>query len=243
MNLVIDIGNTATKIAIFDKETLLEVKTEQGKSLSALTYFKVKYEITRGIVSSVSTHTPEIEKILSEQPFPIIALSHTTPVPIINKYRTPHTLGMDRLAAVVGATSIHPNTPLLVIDSGTAITFDYVDEFGQYWGGNISPGIETRLKALHTFCSKLPAVSSEGDTPEYGYSTETAIRSGVIRGIRFEIEGYIAEMKRKKPALLTFLTGGGTFSFDANAKNSIFADVFLVLKGLNSILNYNDVTT
>ena len=177
---------------------------------------------------------------LEQLSFPVIRLTHETPVPIKNLYKTPETLGADRLAAVIGANAIRPNRDLLIIDAGTCITFDFIDKHGQYHGGNISPGMEMRLKALHAFTAKLPEVTADGETPTYGDSTETAIRAGVYHGIAFEIEGYIRQLQKNYPQLLVFLTGGDRFSFDTNLKSSIFADSFLVLKGLNRILAYND---
>jgi type III pantothenate kinase len=171
----------------------------------------------------------------------MMEFTYQTPIPIRNLYRTPQTLGVDRLAAVIAAYTTKPHHPALVIDAGTCITYDFIDEHGQYQGGNISPGMEMRLKALHEFTSKLPKIEVSGETPDYGYSTETAIRSGVIRGIEHEISGYIQHLKKNYPSLLVFLTGGNEFSFDTNLKSGIFADGFLVLKGLNRILDYNDV--
>ena len=129
---------------------------------------------------------------------------------------------------------------LLVIDAGTALTYEFIDADGCYWGGNISPGIYTRFKALNACCDKLPLIERNGDTPDFGYNTETAIRAGVIKGMEFEITGYIQLMQKKYPDLFVFLTGGDKFSFDTNLKSIIFADRFLVLKGLNRILSYND---
>ena len=147
---------------------------------------------------------------------------------------------MDRLAAVIGAHEIKPNKALLVIDAGTCITYDFIDEFGQYKGGNISPGMRMRFKALNVFTDKLPEITPKGEMPMYGQTTETAIRSGVIRGIEFEMNGYIRQLQKNYPELLVFLTGGDDFSFDTNLKSIIFADGLLVLKGLNRILEYND---
>ena len=147
---------------------------------------------------------------------------------------------MDRLAAVVGANYLSPGRNLLVVDAGTALTYEFIDAEGNYWGGNISPGIYTRFKTLNACCDKLPLIERKGETPEFGFDTETAIRAGVIRGIEFEIIGYITLLQKKYPDLLVFLTGGDKFSFDTNLKSIIFADRFLVLKGLNRILSYND---
>ena len=240
MNLLIDIGNTVAKLAIFSQGILVDIVRCSNQTLEELPALCKKYPIRRGILSSVVALSDTVAKELEELDFPVIRLTHETPVPITNLYKTPETLGPDRLAAVIGANAIRPNRDLLIIDAGTCITFDFIDKHGQYHGGNISPGMEMRLKALHTFTNKLPEVKPEGNIPAYGESTETAIRAGVYHGIEFEIEGYIRQLQRNYPQLLVFLTGGDNFSFDTNLKSSIFADSFLVLKGLNRILEYND---
>ena len=240
MNLIVDIGNTSAKLAVFENGELKESVRCSNQTLDALPALCQKYTIRKGIVSSVVSLTDEIRQVLDGQSFPIMVFNHQTPIPIRNLYKTPETLGMDRLAAVIGAYAMQPSHPILVIDAGTCITFDFIDELGNYHGGNISPGMDMRFKALHQFTSKLPEVNSEGDAPFYGQSTETAIRSGVIRGIEFEISGYIERLKKNYSSLLVFLTGGNEFSFETNLKSGIFADGLLVLKGLNRILEYND---
>lgn len=240
MNLIIDIGNSLAKLAVFDRGEVVEVIRGSRYSLDSLPMLCSKYHITRGIISSVITLSNTIRRQLGELDFPVIELDWQTPIPIKNLYDTPQTLGADRIAGVVAAHAIKPNHPLLVIDAGTCITFDFVDEYGQYHGGNISPGMRMRFKALSTFTDKLPKVTPKGDNPTYGKTTETAIRAGVIHGIEHEISGYIRQLKKKYPNLLVFLTGGDDFSFDTNLKSVIFADGFLVLKGLNRILEYND---
>lgn len=241
MNLIIDIGNTASKIAVFGQGEIKETIRCSNQSLEGLATLCHQYPIRKGILSSVITVNEDIRRELDQLPFPVMEFTYQTPVPIRNLYETPQTLGVDRLAAVIAAYTEKPHCPSLVIDAGTCITYDFIDEHGQYQGGNISPGMEMRFKALHAFTDKLPHVSASGETPDYGKSTETAIRSGVIRGIEHEIKGYIQQLKKNYPSLLVFLTGGNEFSFDTNLKSGIFADGFLVLKGLNRILEYNDV--
>ena len=240
MNLVIDIGNSVAKLAVFDSNEMVEIRHCSNQTLDQLQDLCNRYAIKKGILSSVITLNEECRKKLDELDIPIIELNYRTPVPIKNLYQTPQTLGMDRLAAVVGANALQPGRPLLVIDAGTCITYDFIDEEGQYQGGNISPGKRMRFKALNTFTDKLPEISPEGETPAYGQTTATAIRSGVIHGIEFEIKGYISHLMKNYPELLVFLTGGDEFSFETNLKNTIFADGLLVLKGLNRILTYND---
>lgn len=239
MNLIIDIGNTVAKLAVFDGDELIEVLRGSNHSLDCMRILCNKYKIDRCIIASVITLSNTIKRQLAAVTFPVLELNYKTPAPVTNNYKTPETLGMDRLAAVVGANYIKPQRNLLVIDAGTALTFEFIDEKAQYWGGNISPGIYTRFKALSACCDKLPLIEKNGETPEFGFNTETAIRTGVIKGIEFEIAGYISQMQKKYPDLLVFLTGGDKFSFDTNLKSIIFADRFLVLKGLNRILNYN----
>ena len=217
MNLIIDIGNSVAKLAIFDKDELVEVFRGSNHSLDSLPMLCSRYPLERGIIE----------------------LSHETPIPITNLYKTPQTLGMDRLAAVVAATWLKPNNDILVIDAGTCVTYDFIDAQHQYHGGNISPGMRMRFKALNIFTDKLPKVSAKGDIPLYGQTTETAIRAGVIRGMELEMSGYISLIQKNYPGVLVFLTGGHSFYFERRLKNSIFADINLVLTGLNRILEYN----
>ena len=241
MHLVIDIGNTSAKIAVFFQGEIKDIVRCSNQSLEGLDVLCQQYPIRKGIWASVISIQEEVQRQLQQLPFPMMEFTYQTPIPIRNLYRTPQTLGVDRLAAVIAAYNLKPHHPALVIDSGTCITYDFIDEHGQYQGGNISPGMEMRFKALHEFTSKLPRIQALGETPPYGNSTETAIRSGVIRGIEHEISGYIQHLKKNYPSLLVFLTGGDDFSFDTNLKSGIFADGFLVLKGLNRILEYNDI--
>lgn len=240
MHLAIDIGNTAAKLGAFKGEELLEVAYTNNNTLAALPEMAKRYPIKSAIYSTTVDLSDEAMEKIAQLPFPCLKMTSTTPIPITCAYEQPETLGTDRIAAVVGAASIKQGVPLLVIDSGTCITFEFLDEHGCYQGGNISPGLEMRLKALNHFTSRLPLVMSTGPMPELGKDTKTAIRLGVKKGLQYEIEGYIEEFRRKYPNLLVFLTGGDDFSFDTNIKNLIFADRFLVLKGLNRILNYNN---
>ena len=240
MNLIIDIGNTSAKLAVFKDGEITEVLRCSNQSLDGLESLCSKHNIRQGIVSSVITINDEVRQSIKRLPFPVMEFTYQTPIPVKNLYQTPQTLGVDRLAAVVAAHSMKPSHPILVIDAGTCITYDFIDGQGNYHGGNISPGMEMRFNALHTFTSKLPKVNAEGEIPPYGHSTETAIRSGVIRGIEYEISGHITQLQKNYSSLLVFLTGGNEFSFETNLKSGIFADGFLVLKGLNRILEYNE---
>lgn len=240
MNLVIDIGNTTAKVAIFKDNSLIEVFRSSNQSLDCLSEIIQKFPVSQGILASVIGLTKKITEQLDALPFPVIRLNAETPLPIKNLYQTPETLGCDRLAAVIGANEIHPERDLLVIDAGTAITFDFINAKGEYLGGNISPGKSMRFKALNAFTGKLPLLSEEGERIPLGVNTETAIREGVMKGIELEIKGYIDSFRKNYSELLVFLTGGDGILFETSLKNLIFADKFLVLKGLNRILNYNN---
>ncbi len=241
MNLIIDIGNTIAKLVVFEgNEPIAEIHTS-NQTLEALPELLRQYpDVKRGIVSSVIDLSRQAREQLQALPFSPIVLNSQTPVPIKIGYRSPQTLGADRLAAAVGAMTLRPGHDLLVIDAGTCITYEFVDHTGCYHGGNISPGLEMRLAALHEHTARLPLVGPEGDTPQVGYDTETAIRAGVISGIRHEIEGYIREFQTKYPDISIFLTGGNCYHFDTPTKNCIFADKFLVPRGLNRILLHNN---
>ena len=240
LNLIIDIGNTTAKIALFEKDNMVEVFYTSNQSLDCLNKICLDKSIERGILATVINCNAVVSEQLSKLTIPLLKLDHRTALPIINLYETPETLGYDRIAAVIGAQSLFPDKNLLVVDAGTCITYEFVDAGGRYHGGNISPGLQMRFQALHQFTGRLPLIKSEGRMCLMGKNTETAIRSGVLKGLEYEILGYIKAMQEKYPDLLVFLTGGDEFSFDTNVKNIIFADRFLVLKGLNRILNYNN---
>ena len=240
LNLIIDIGNTAAKVALFDGGEMVEVLTESNQSLDCLEVLCAKYPVEQGIVATVIDLSERVLAALVALPFPLLWLDSKTPLPVTNLYETPETLGYDRMAAVVGANEQYPRRDILVIDAGTCITYEFIDSKGQYHGGNISPGMQMRFKALNQFTGRLPLIDSNGRKLPMGRDTETAIRAGVLKGMEYEISGYIESMKHKYPELLVFLTGGDDFSFDSSVKSIIFADRFLVLKGLNRILNYNN---
>ena len=240
MNLIIDIGNTAAKVALFDGGEMVEVLTESNQSLDCLEALCAKYPVEQGIVATVIDLSERVLAALVALPFPLLWLDSKTPLPVTNLYETPETLGYDRMAAVVGANEQYPRRDILVIDAGTCITYEFIDSKGQYHGGNISPGMQMRFKALNQFTGRLPLIDSNGRKLPMGRDTETAIRAGVLKGMEYEISGYIESMKHKYPELLVFLTGGDELSFDSSVKSIIFADRFLVLKGLNRILNYNN---
>ncbi len=240
LNLVIDIGNTLAKIAVFDKDKLVFNKNYDSLTVNDAHSLLKQFNIVYSIISNVRDHQPELENVLINNTN-FISLSSTTLLPFNNLYATPNTLGKDRIALVSGASKLFPQTNVLVIDVGTCITYDFIDSKNNYQGGSISPGINLRLKALNQFTGKLPLVEiSNNDNPKLtANSTIASIKSGVFYGIKTEIEGVIAKYNGLYENLQVVITGGNAEMFDLESKNRIFADKFFLLKGLNEILNYN----
>jgi type III pantothenate kinase len=239
MNLCIDQGNSSTKVGIFNHDDLIDsfyLKTFGTTIIKELLH---RFSIDACILSSVIQTDENIRSLLKEFGEKFIDFTTQTNVPVENRYLTPETLGKDRLAAVTGASFLKPGTDLLIIDLGTAITYDFITSKKVYLGGNIAPGLTIRLRSLHEFTQKLPLVEPDTESPFIGNTTKSAILSGALYGIAFEIDGYINALKIKYPLLSTFLTGGSTFYFDNKLKNAIFAERNLVLIGLNRILQYN----
>ena len=236
MNLIVDIGNNSAKYYLFNGEQIVLHSRRSNGEYEILGEWDCTYGIDRAIVSSVTGIDAGLKSAFASLGCPVVWFNSETPQPLAIDYDTPHTLGSDRLAAAVGAWCEAPKRNMLVIDCGSAITTDFVDRNGHFRGGNIAPGIKMRLRALHDYTSRLPLVEKEGEIPAVGHDTETAIRSGVIRGICHEIDGYIDEFKEKYGDVLVFLTGGDEKTLTNCIKNRIFADKYLVAKGLNRIL-------
>lgn len=239
MNLCIDQGNSSTKVGLFNDYNLVEFLSFKDFTISIIDKLMSDYVIENCIICSVASTDEAVLAHLKAKSNVFIELTQQTLIPITNNYKTPETLGKDRLAAIIGASYLKPNSDVLVIDAGTAITYDFADADLNYWGGNISPGIDLRLRALHEFTQKLPFVSAKPTDQFLGNDTESAILSGVIQGIVFEINGYMDTIKIKYPQLSIFLTGGSAFYFDTMLKNTIFVEKNLVLIGINRILQYN----
>ncbi|MBW8048863.1 MAG: type III pantothenate kinase [Cytophagales bacterium] len=240
MNLAIDIGNTTTKIALFDKNQL--VKFYDNFDLNKIVSFIIEKKVDKAIISSVKKDNEQLLKSVSKH-CEIIELDHRTPLPINNLYETPQTMGMDRLAAVVGANHLYRENNCLVIDAGTCITFDFIDKNNNYHGGSISPGIDVKFKALHNFAVQLPLLKKEiKEIKEFdlvGKNTHDAIESGVINGTIAELQGIISAYFSKFDDLKVILCGGDARFFEKRLKAPIFVVPELVLIGLNKILEYS----
>jgi type III pantothenate kinase len=246
MNLVIDIGNTLVKTAIFNGNELLSFSSFEKISVSALRdLLSANPAIKNVILSSVTHHHKGVGEMLSAGYF-YIELTDTTPVPIENLYQSKQTLGKDRLACAVGTNSLFPSQNVLAIDAGTCIKYDFVNSRNQYLGGSISPGIDMRFKALNQFTDKLPLLSYRPFDKLIGGTTEESILAGVMNGAAEEVKGIIAGYRLQYPDVKVVFTGGfmkffeRIFNIPGMENSSIFADSFLVLKGLNQILHFNE---
>ena len=239
MNLTIDLGNTHIKYALFDKDKMVDFHFLDYTIPPDIEKLITEKNIRNSIVSSVINDWPAFLKVLIDKTN-CIRLSHNTKTPVKNLYQTPETLGKDRLAAVIGAQKIFPGKNILVIDAGTCIKYDFLNSKGEYHGGAISPGIKMRFKALNHFTDKLPLLEVDHafETLTGKNSTES-ILSGVINGVLFEAEGAIALYKKQYPDLEVVVTGGDIAFFEKRLKTGIFADPYLILKGLNEILQYS----
>ncbi len=238
MNLVIDQGNTSAKVEVFEGEKVVFFRKYEHFSEREASTVLAEYDCKQAILSTVVDEDERLSLFLSGKMKKWVCLTNETPIPIKILYETPKTLGRDRIAVCVGANYLMPNANLLVIDVGTAITFDIVNSRNQYVGGNISLGIDMRRRALHTFTAKLPLIEVDDEAKLIGTTTETAISSGIIYGIAGEINSFIAAVAEVYPNLSVFLTGGSAKCFEKRIKSKIFAERNLVHIGLNRILNY-----
>ena len=237
--LVIDIGNSFRKLAVYEDKNLIELETSDEQPEQAIKdFYQGHRPFDAAIISSVASPAPEAVKYLESQPG-FIELTHTTPLPVTLKYQTPETLGKDRIAAAVAAFAAFPGRDILVVDTGTAITYDMINARKEYLGGGIAPGIQMRFQALHTFTGKLPLIQRKDDPALIGKSTTDSILSGVMNGVLAEVTGIIGRYRKEFPGLQVVITGGDHYYFDNKLKNNIFALPNLVLDGLNEILDYN----
>ena len=252
MNLCIDQGNSRTKVALMtDEGRVMHHFIYKSFASSDVERLFDLYDITDSIISSVVNIEAAIVNTLSRRSQHFVLFDHMTPVPIINRYDTPATLGQDRLAAAVGAKSLCPNENLLIIDAGSAITYDYVSAEGEYIGGNIAPGLKMRFTMLQRMTKKLPLVEVDENEliPLFGKNTRDAIAAGVIRGVAYEVKGYMRTLGEKTPHYKAFLTGGNAPYILRNVRTSrtekreMQYEKHLVLIGLNEILVFNKMKT
>lgn len=237
MNLAIDIGNTRVKIGVFDQDRLLQYDVVEKLTLNYLTTWLTNHSIKNIIYCTVGKVLDQTVQAFLEQH--ALFLDAQTPIPVINHYQTPATLGKDRLAAVVGAFALFPEDNCLVVDAGSCMTCEVLKKGGHYLGGNISPGIKMRLKAMHQFTAALPLIEP-GDSPSWiGNSTETALRNGAQLGAVLEVAAFVDYLEALYGDFRVIITGGDAEYFAKNLKREIFVHQNLVLEGLNQILKHN----
>ncbi|MFD0750884.1 type III pantothenate kinase [Mucilaginibacter calamicampi] len=244
-NLVIDIGNTHIKLAVFNQDEMVDMARYDDIDEATISTIVQKHSISKSIISSVKKNNEAWEAGLIAKTT-LLHFNHGIVKSINNRYKTPQTLGADRLAAVVGAHHLFRGKNNLVIDGGTCITYDFVDAGGNYFGGSISPGLNMRYNALSHYTAALPLLEANANfNGSYGDDTDTAITSGVQNGIKYELIGFIENYSSNTQDINIILTGGDNVFFDTLLKNSIFApyikkEPHLVLKGLNAAIEHND---
>ena len=234
-SLVVDIGNTSVKVAVFENQSLVSFDRFQEQKVNLSEICK---DFSIPVIISPTGNLNKVDFSSFEK---VLIFSHETPLPIVLNYKTPETLGLDRMAAAVGAFSDEQNT--LVIDFGTCVTYDLIDRHGTYQGGFILPGIDMRLKAMNNYTDKLPYIqdwrNNWSESNGVGKSTYECMLNGVKETMHMEISQMMHLFEKDFPDLRTIYTGGDADFFDKELKNSIFALPELVLSGLNKILLYN----
>ncbi len=238
MQLAIDIGNTYIKAGLFSEDKLLgTIRFVAGEEMDFLNFIAGK-KINYTIFSSVESSEAEaVIGLLKDTK--IIQLDHNTPLPLINNYLSPETLGKDRLAGAIGAWVMSGGKSVLVIDAGTCIKYDFVDESQGYMGGSISPGLQMRLDAMHHFTARLPSLTLKRTTDFYGNDTFSAMMTGVVTGAVGECSHFIQVFKKRFGKFNVILTGGNADFLSLQLDNKYSVEPNLILTGLNSILNFN----
>lgn len=239
VTLALDIGNSKTKVGLFQGLELLKHESFPTLGLPKLEAWWQPFSPQKGIYSTTRNILPEFIGKLSRI-LPMTELHYTLPMPLKLIYDTPETLGKDRIAGAAGAQLHFPGSNVLVLDLGTCITYDMVTNEGKFIGGQISPGWHMRLKAMHHFTGRLPLAPAEANPVMVGQSTTTNLQSGAFHGMLHEIEGHISWYSQNFDNLKVIITGGDASNFAAHLKNEIFAAPNLILQGLNHILLYQD---
>jgi type III pantothenate kinase len=238
VTLCLDFGNTRLKSAIVSEGKVSEEILIDNDVESAIQTIIQEYEPQNSILSSVIDHNPAVETLL-ERKTRFHKLNHLSKIPVTTPVGKPETIGADRLALAAAAATIFPKLNNLVIGLGSAITYNFINKNNEFLGGGISPGMEMRFKSLNAFTAKLPLIKAEWNFPLVGYDTKTNILSGVIFGMAKEIDGTIDAYAEKYDNFNVLLSGGDIHHFADRLKNKIFADPYLIYKGLYAISEYN----
>lgn len=241
MLLAVDIGNTKIKAAVFEDNALVEkFSFTQEEALATVQKILEKYpKATKSILSSVGKEQNELLLWLKSNTL-FTGINHTAAFPFINKYATPATLGIDRMVLAAGAVLLHPRQNRLVIDAGTCITYDFVSAQNEYLGGAISPGLQMRYNAMHTFTAKLPLLYPEMPDVFIGNSTSQSMHVGAVKGLLLEIEGFVQQYVEQYQCVTVILTGGDADFLAKRLKNTIFANSNFLLESLNHLYHYTN---
>lgn len=239
MNLVVDIGNTRLKYAFFQSGAMLRTGYEKEKMFRELDEFVRAGESIRVFLSGSGRIDDRVRSHLMNRSGFWLEAYPGIPLPVRIGYETPETLGFDRIAVCIGGRLFFPGKDLLVIDSGTAITYNYLAKTGIFLGGNIAPGQETRFRSLHLYTDKLPYVEAQQKMNGYGKNTHDAILIGVMKGMLWEVNGYITEFLQHNKEGQVVVTGGNSIYLEGLLPSSVVFEKYLGLYGLNEILEYN----
>lgn len=237
--LCLDFGNTRLKAAIFDDDRFREDIILAGDDIPVIKLLLQKYQPQKAILSSVINHNPEIEQLLAGQ-CRFHLLTSTTRLNFTSPVGKPETIGADRLALAAAAVHFFPGKNNLVIGLGSCITYNFISQYSQFLGGNITPGMDMRFRSMHEFTAKLPLVESDWNIPLVGYDTKTNLQSGVIYGITGEIDGLVERYEKRYGNFNVVLTGGNSAYFASQLKKGIFADSNFLFKGLYALSELNN---
>ncbi len=238
MNLILDVGNSLLKIALFEKSELIQKFKFSDNYKRNIEDIISNYKVTHSIISNVGRIDDSIINILKESTN-LLLVSNQLKIPFKNLYKSKNTLGQDRLALVSAAAFNFPKENVLIVDVGSCITYDFKNNNNEYLGGGISPGISMRFKSLNTFTSNLPLIDFDSIYQLIGNDTKNSINSGVVNGIISEINGIIQQYREKFKNIRIILTGGDSNFLLKRIKNTIFADQNFLLIGLNKLLEDN----
>lgn len=241
MLLAVDIGNTKIKLAVFENDVkIFSASVEKVNALAEVAEIFSEYpKISQSILSIVGKEEEQLLYWLKEHTA-VTEVNRQTHMPFVNDYATPHTLGVDRMVLAAGAVLQFPDQNRLVIDAGTCVTYDFISVDNVYHGGAISPGLQLRYNAMHTFTAKLPLLYPEMPESFTGNSTNTSLHAGAVCGLLFEIEGFISAYKSKYGGLTVILTGGDAEFLAKSLKNTIFANSNFLLESLNNLYKYTN---
>ncbi len=234
-----DFGNTRLKAAVFNDDNFAEEIVLPDDETGTIEKLLATHLPQKTILSSVIEHNAAIENILTQKTV-FHKLSHLTKANFTTPVGKPETIGTDRLALSAAAVHFYPGKNSLVVALGSCITYNFINQYNEFIGGSISPGMEMRFKAMQVFTAKLPLVQKEFNFPLIGYDTKTNMQSGVIAGMAFEIDGFIDAYSAKYDNFNAVLTGGDTSYFAGQLKNKIFADPYFLFKGLYALSETNN---